>query len=153
MNNAGNISLPKKIRLAPMRFMYVLTSIIALPLGLMMVLTPEVLTDSLGWVLDEPLFPGAYGGCLIAFGILCALGWRSPITFAPVLLFQFTYKLSWLLLVWAPLWIKGELPDYHIFYTVGMVTAMLIDIYVVPFRYLLRKESSTLVQSGKSYGS
>jgi len=118
-----------------------------LPLGLMMVLTPEVLTDSLGWVLDEPLFPGAYGGCLIAFGILCALGLRSPVRFAPVLFFQFTYKLSWLLLVWVPLLVKGELPDYHGFYTVAMVSAMLIDIYVVPFRYLLRKESPTLAQS------
>jgi hypothetical protein len=48
-----------------MCFMYALTFIVALPLGLMMVLTPKVLTDSLGWVLDEPLFPGAYGGCLI----------------------------------------------------------------------------------------
>jgi hypothetical protein len=129
-----------------MRFMYALTSIVALPLGLMMVLTPKVLTDSLGWVLDEPLFPGAYGGCLIAFGILCALGFRSPIKYAPVLFFQFTYKLSWFLLVWIPLWLKGELPDYHVFYTIGMVSAMLIDIYVVPFRYLLRKESLTEAQ-------
>ena len=147
MSNADNNSLSKKIRLGPMRFMYALTSISTLPLGLMMVFTPEVLTDSLGWVLDEPLFPGAYGGCLIAFGILCALGLRSPVTFAPVLFFQFAYKSSWLLLVWVPLWVKGELPDYHGFYTVAMVSAMLIDIYVVPFRYLLRKESPTLAQS------
>ena len=140
VSNTDNNSLSKEMRLGPMRFMYAFTSILCLPFGLLMILAPKVLTNSLGWVLEEPLFPGAYGGCLIAFGILCALGVRSPVKFAPVLLFQFIYKLSWFLLVWVRLWAKGELPDYQIVFTVLMVSAMLIDIFVVPFRYLLRKE-------------
>lgn len=143
MNSGNNIYPPEGIRLGPMRFMYALTAVGAMSLGLMMTLTPELLTGWLGWVLDEPLFPGAYGGCLIAFGILCALGFRSPIKYAPVLFFQFTYKSAWFFLVWLPLWFKGELPDYHLIYTIAMVGAILVDVYAVPFGYLFKKESSS----------
>jgi len=145
MNNvestAQNIAQSEGMRIGAMRFMYAVTCIGALPLGLVMILAPEMLTNSLGWVLEEPLFPGAYGGCLIGFGILCAMGFRSPVKFAPVLFFQFTYKSFWFFLVWVPLWFNGLLPDYHFWYTFGMVGAILIDIYAVPFGYLLKKES------------
>lgn len=141
MNYTENIAQTEEMRLGAMRFMFAATSIIALPMGLIMVMAPEIFTNWLGWVLEEPLFPGAYGGCLIAFGVLCGLGYRSPVKFSPVLFFQFTYKLAWFLLVWVPLWLNGELPDYHVWFTFGMVGAMLIDVYAVPFGYLLRKDS------------
>ena len=107
----------------------------------MMMLAPEMLTDSLGWVLDEPLFPSAYAGCLIAFGILSILGYQSPVKYAPVLFFQFTYKTAWIVLLWLPLFFKGELPEYHLYYSIGMFGAALYDLYAVPFAYLLKKES------------
>ena len=56
MSNAENITPSNEIRLGPLRFMHAFTSIIALPLGLVMVLAPDVLTESVGWVLEEPCF-------------------------------------------------------------------------------------------------
>jgi len=140
MNDVTSPAQEQKFNLGGMRFMYAITSIGALPLGLLMCISPELLTSWLGWVFNEPLFPGAYGGCLIAFGILCGLGFRSPVKFAPVLFFQFVYKSSWALLVWVPLWLNGELPEYHLAYTIGMMGAIVIDLFVVPFGYFFKKE-------------
>ena len=141
MNHADSIVQTYNIKVGVMRLMFALTAVMTLPAGLLMMLAPEVLTNTFGWVLDEPLFPGAYGGCLLAFGVLCILGFRSPVKYAPVLFFQFTYKTAWILMVWLPLWIRGELPEYHLIYTAMMVFAAAVDLYAVPFRYLFKKES------------
>ena len=133
--------LDGNFRIGWMRFMYAITLVGAGALGLSILLIPEVLTDLLGWPFPEPLFPGAYAGCLVAFGILCALGLRSPIKFAPVLFFQLCYKTTWVALVLVPLWMRGELPSYHWLLTLFFVVAIVGDLIAVPFGYLFRKSA------------
>ena len=133
--------LEGNFRIGWMRFMYAITSVGAGGLGLAMLLIPEVLTDLLGWPFPEPLFPGAYAGCLVAFGILCALGLRSPIKFAPVLFYQLCYKLIWVAFVLIPLWMRGELPSYHMLFTSFMVLAIILDLVAIPFGHIFRKSN------------
>ena len=133
--------LEGNFRIGWMRFMYALTLGGAGGLGLAILLAPEVLTDLLGWPFPEPLFPGAYAGCLIAFGILSALGLRSPVKFAPVLMFQLCYKSTWVALVLVPLWMRGELPSYHGLLTLFFVVAIVGDLIAIPFRHIFRKSA------------
>jgi hypothetical protein len=133
--------LDGNFRLGWMRFMYAFTLVAAGSTGLAILLAPEVLTDLLGWPFPEPLFPGAYAGCLVAFGILSALGLRSPIKFAPVLLFQLCYKVTWVALVIIPLWMRGELPSYHGVVTMFMIVAIIGDLIAVPFAYFFKKSA------------
>ena len=133
--------LAGNFRLGWMRFMYAITLVAAVGTGLAILLVPEVLTDLLGWPFPEPLFPGAYAGCLVAFGVLSALGLRSPVKFVPVLFFQFCYKVTWVALVLLPLWMRGELPSYYGLLTFFMVIAIVGDLIAVPFAYLFRKSA------------
>ena len=133
--------LDGNFRIGWMRFMYALTLVAATPLGLAIFLAPELLTELLGWPFPEPLFPGAYAGCLVAFGVLSALGLRSPIKFAPVLFYQFCYKLIWVVFVLIPLWMRGELPSYHMLFTFFMVLAIILDLVAVQFGHLFRKSN------------
>ena len=133
--------LDGNFRLGLMRFMYALTAVAAGITGLAMLLAPEMLTALLGWPFPEPLFPGAYAGCLVAFGILCILGYRSPIKFAPVLFFQLCYKSTWVVLVFIPLWMRGELPSYHWLLTFFLVSAIALDLVAVPFGHIFKKSA------------
>ena len=133
--------LDGNFRIGWMRFMYAITLVAAGGLGLAILFAPEALTELFGWPFPERLFTGAYAGCLIGFGILSALGLRSPVKFAPVLLFQFCYKLTWMLFVFLPLLMSGELPPYYGLLTFGMAIAIPLDLIAVPFGYLFRKSA------------
>jgi hypothetical protein len=133
--------LDGNFRLGWMRFMYAFTLVAAGSTGLAILFVPEVLTNLLGWPFPEPLFPGAYAGCLVAFGILSAFGLRSPVKFAPVLFYQLCYKVTWVALVIVPLWMRGELPSYHWLVTFFMVGAIVGDLIAVPFTYLFKKSA------------
>ena len=133
--------LEGNFRIGWMRFMYAIILVAAGGTGLVILLAPEVLTDLLGWPFPEPLFPGAYAGCLVAFGILSALGLRSPVKFVPVLMFQLCYKSTWVALVIVPLWMRGELPSYHGLVTFFMVSAIIGDLVAIPFGHIFRKSN------------
>jgi hypothetical protein len=133
--------LDGNFRIGWMRFMYAITLVAAGGTGVAILLAPEVLTDLLGWPFPEPLFPGAYAGCLVAFGILSVLGLRSPVKFVPVLFFQLCYKVTWVALVFLPLWMRGELPSYYGLVTMFMVVAIIGDLVALPFAYLFKKSA------------
>jgi hypothetical protein len=128
-----------KIMVTPLRGMYFVTLIGVVPLGLIMMTSPETLDRFFGWKVTDPVFAGAYGACLLAMGILCALALRSPTKFMTVLFYQFCYKLSWFIFVWFPLTLSGEYPDGLWLYTSVMFAAILVDIVVVPFPYIFKK--------------
>ena len=106
MTQTEDVVQQHNIHIGAMRIMFALTAVAALPCGWIMMLAPELFTAWLGGVFNKPLFPGAYGSCLTAFGVLSALGFRSPIKYASVLFFQFTYKWSWILLAWLTLMVQ-----------------------------------------------
>ena len=133
--------LPGEVRLGWLRFMYAGTMVAAGGTGLLALLAPEVLTRLLGWPFPEPLFSGAYFSCLFAFGILGALGLRSPTKFIPILLFQFCYKVTWLLFVIVPLWFRDQLPSYYLLLTVLFILTIIGDLIAVPFPYIFRKKT------------
>jgi len=128
-----------KIMVTPLRGMYLFTLSGVVPLGLIMMISPETFDPLFGWKVTDPVFAGAYGGCLLAMGILCALGLRSPTKFMTVLFMQFCYKVSWFIFVWFPLTLSGGYPDGLWLYTSMMFIAIVIDIVVVPFPYIFKK--------------
>jgi hypothetical protein len=92
------------------------------------------------WLFNSPtprITYGIIGSVFLSFAILSILGLKNPIKFAPVLLFQLTYKIIWLLGVILPMIISGEfylgaLPavSIYILYVIG-------DIIAIPFSNIL----------------
>lgn len=118
----SNVSLS---RLYLMRAVYLLNFVL---MGLDV--WPVLLTHSGEWDLHE----GAAYSLWAALSLLSVLGLKYPLQMLPLLLFQFTYKFVWLLLV--------EWPDWQTIKSSEMMQAMLIgfviELFIIPWTYVFR---------------
>ena len=102
----------KRVALEVVGWTLVVAGIAALVLpgpGLLMLLAPARVDE---WLFAGGLAPDAgaavLGSVWLAFAALAVAGLFRPVTFSPVLLVQFAYKLIWLLAVAAPAVAAGE---------------------------------------------
>lgn len=118
----SNVSL---FRLYLMRAVYLLNFVL---MGLDV--WPALLTHSGAWDLHE----GAAYSLWAALSLLSVVGLKYPLQMLPLLLFQFTYKFVWLLLV--------EWPDGQSIKSSDMMQAMLIgfvvELFIIPWAYVFR---------------
>ncbi|MES2328713.1 MAG: hypothetical protein V4539_03855 [Bacteroidota bacterium] len=84
----------------------------------------------------EPI-PGIAYSFWAAFSLLAILGIIHPLKMLPLLLVQFTYKLIWSIVVAYPIWAAGKLPASHELTNI-MVKGFLLDIFIIPWPYVLR---------------
>jgi len=128
----------KNVRIGWLKFMYIWNIVISGGGGIGIIFLPK-LTH---WLFNSPtpqITYGIIGSVFLSFAILSILGLRDPVKFAPVLLFQLTYKIIWLIGVVIPMIISGE------FY-IGAVPAVAIyilyiigDIIAIPFSNVLKR--------------
>lgn len=88
---------------------------------------PALISHSSPW---DPV-RGAAQSLWAALSLLSILGLRHPLQMLPLLLFQFTYKAIWLLLVALPQWaaFKG------LGITQAMAIGIVLDTVVIPWAY------------------
>lgn len=131
--------LDKKIRL--MKIMYILTIVVAGGMGVAMLVAKAEVSDAMGFPRHiEPLLGGVAASVYFSFGALSLLGYRAPLKFAPVLLLQLTYKVTWFIAVILPLVIADDLPDYAPFMMAVFAVFVIGDLFALPFKTLFNGE-------------
>jgi hypothetical protein len=125
-----------QVRWGWLKFMYVLTVLIAGPFGLGIVFAPDFVRSVCRMPSQDPVVFGITGSVYLAFALLSLLGLRSPLQVSPVLLLQLAYKVIWLFAVVVPLSLRGEFPTWAILYLVIFIVFVIGDIVAIPFRYV-----------------
>ena len=128
-----------KVHSNRLRFMYVYTIVAAGVLGLGFLIAPGAMLSALGMPVEEPYLAGIAYSVWFAEGVLFAIGLRSPVKFAPVLLLQLTYKLIWFVAIIVPHLMAGRLPTFAITMSALYVTFVIGDITAIPWRYIFTK--------------
>ncbi len=128
----------QNVRWGWLKMMYLYSVAIAIAFGLGILLPPDMMISVFKLPPPEPIMFGITGGADLSVGIcaLFALALNAPLKFAPVLFFQLTYKLLWLLFVILPILFKGELQGYGWFLLVTYLTFIVGDSIAIPFAYI-----------------
>jgi hypothetical protein len=71
-----------------------------------------------------------------ALGLLMGLGLRYPLQMLPVLLFEFLWKLTWLLMIAIPLWKAGGLNADYKETAIDCLFGMVLMPIVIPWKYV-----------------
>jgi hypothetical protein len=79
---------------------------------------------------------GVVNCMLVAFWVLALFGLRYPLQMLPVLLWEFMWKMVWLLVVGLPAWRSGQMDAATQANAFACIFALLIPL-VLPWRYLL----------------
>ncbi len=119
--------------------MYVYTIVGAGGIGLAFLIAPSTMLSLLMFPAEEPILAGIAYSVWLAFGILSAIGLRSPLKFAPVLLLQLTYKVIWFVAVIIPQLLLGPLPLFATVLSGIYATYVIGDIIVIPWQHLFAK--------------
>jgi hypothetical protein len=127
----------KKINFKWLKFMYIWNIVISGGGGLGIIFLPNLTK----WLFNAPtpkITYGIIGSVFLSFAIISILGLKNPIKFAPILLFQLTYKIIWVIGIIIPMIIAGE------FY-IGALPAVIIyafyiigDFIAIPFSNILK---------------
>ena len=126
------------VRWGWLKLMYTLTAFFAGVYGLCIILIPEQMKTIFHTSCDQ--FPyGILGSVFLAFGLLAILGLRAPLKFVPILLFQLTYKVVWLVGVILPLLITGKFSAAHTPTVALFVLFIVGDLIAIPFRHVFVK--------------
>lgn len=131
-----------------LRVLFALNALGAGGCGLLVLTAPELAAEYLfagDFVPDES---SRVLGCIwVALGLVSIAGLLRPVTFCPVLVIQFVYKLAWLLAIGAPAFAKGE--------TVPAILALIFGGWVVavgvtvPWRILFSRSRQSAVSTSQ----
>jgi hypothetical protein len=126
-----------------MRFQYWMTATIATVLGLVVMFIPEITKEYFMFKEQDQVVFGISGAVYFAFGVLSILGIRNPLKWLPILLLQFTYKVTWFIGVIGLLAVRGELDiRSSIWLICGYAVFVAGDIWAIPFRYVLANDDT-----------
>lgn len=128
---------PPKLRLVLMRGLYLLTFIGLAFEAWDYLLHPEELIDYI---------TGVTFSFWATYATLMGLGVRYPIKMLPLLFLQLAYKATWALAVYLPMESAGNVtPEAESFYQI-CITAVIIDIVVIPWGYVFNNYIRTFFQ-------
>ncbi|HEX9671289.1 MAG TPA: hypothetical protein VGC93_17610 [Thermoanaerobaculia bacterium] len=116
------------LRLYLMRSLYFLTFV-----GVGMDVWPALINHGKPW---DPMHGVAFS-FWAAYSALMGLGIRYPLAMLPLLILQLFYKSVWLLAVALPLSSAGQLDPIASGLTKGFVGAVVADLIVIPWPYVL----------------
>jgi len=138
------------VRWAWLKFMYILTIVVAGGSGLGIILFPGAYVMSSRMPKQDPIVFGVTGSVYLAFAILSILGLRSPLKFAPILLLQLFYKVIWFIGVILPLLFVKPFPMYGILFIIIFAIFIIGDLIAIPFSYVFtNKQISELTPQGR----
>jgi len=124
-----------------LKLMYALIIVIEIPLGLFMLIAPDLFISLMGFPTpQDPIVYGVAASVWLAFGIISLLALRNPMKFVPILLFQFTYKCIWFIGIILPLAITDTIEMYGILMIIVFAGIMLGDVLVIPWKDVLKRE-------------
>lgn len=115
-------------RLWVMRAMYLIMAV-----GLGLTIWPLIISHNS----DLPRMTGVAFALLGTIGLLALLGLLHPLRMVPLLLFELTWKVIWLVAFALPRWLDGTL-DEGMRSTVFDTSLGAILIFVIPWRYVFR---------------
>lgn len=115
-------------RLWVMRAMYLIMAV-----GLGLTIWPLIISHNS----DLPRMTGVAFALLGTIGLLALLGLLHPLRMVPLLLFELTWKVIWLVAFALPRWLGGTL-DEGMRSTVFDTSLGAILIFVIPWRYVFR---------------
>ena len=113
-------------RLYSLRAVYLIIA-----LGLALVVWPSVIHHAEPWGLSQ----GVVKCMLAAFSLLCVLGIRYPLQMIPVLLWELTWKIIWLLVVALPAWQSGTMDEAIIGTVIECMVVVIIPL-AMPWKYV-----------------
>lgn len=120
---------------------YLCIMVVEIPMGLMMLIVPDLFIDLLGFPKpQDPLIFGVCASVWLAFGVLSILGFREPMKYVPVLLFQFTYKVIWFIGVVLPWVLTSTIQMYGILMIAMFAAFVAADIIVIPWKTFFERE-------------
>ena len=115
------------LRLYLLRAMYLLIAV-----GQGLIQWPLILHHTHPWV----LMSGVGHSMLAALSLVCLIGLRYPLQMLPVMIFEISWKLIWLIAVAVPLALANQI-DADTLDSVKACLGVAIVIAVVPWRYVL----------------
>lgn len=115
-------------RLYLLRALYLLVAV-----GLGVVVMPSVIHHKEPWELQQ----GVVQCMLAAFWASAILGLRYPLQMLPVLIWELLWKCTWLGVVAAPLWIRGQM-DEPTWGVASAVLGVVIIPFVIPWKFVLK---------------
>ncbi len=121
------------VRLFWLKVLYVYTVVVAGAVGLGALLAPEAIAAAFRMPAQDPFVLGVAGASWLAFGVVAAVGFRSPIAFSPIFLVQLCYKALWLVAVFLPQSLKGPLPFYSWVLAAVFASYVVLDLVAIPF--------------------
>jgi len=130
------------IRTGWLKLLYVYTLLGAGGTGLLILFTPQSFMQFFSMPATEPYFFGAVGSVFLAFAVVAALGLRSPLTFAPMLLVQLLYKIAWFAFVFIPRLLQGSIPFYGWFVAAVFLSYIILDVIAIPFRWVFSNKAA-----------
>jgi hypothetical protein len=101
-------------------------------LGIGLMIWPSIITHKL----STPHMTGVAWALLGTIGLLALLGIRYPLQMIPLLLFELTWKVIWLIAFALPLWLAGNLDGAHRNSVVDTSVGLLL-LFVIPWRYVI----------------
>ncbi len=128
------------IRWGWLKAMYFYTLFGAGGFGLALLVFPATVQSMLRLPPQDTAVLGLYGSVLLASGLMAIPALRSPLKFAPLLLFQLVYKPIWLAVVAVPLFVKAQFPLYVVLISAVFLTYIVGDLIAIPFSYLFSKK-------------
>lgn len=104
--------------------------------GLWVLLAPGSFAAAFGMPPQDPYILGVAGGVWLGSGVVAAVGLRAPLVFAPIFLIQLGYKSLWLVAVFLPHGLRGDLPGYSWMLAAIFASYVVLDLVAIPFRRL-----------------
>ena len=132
----NNIDLKLKLKI-----MYIITIFGVGSFGLMMLIAPSFAIALFSQPAQDLYIYGVSAAVWATFGLLAILGFRDPIRYMPILLFQFVYKLIWVFGVFLPNVIDDGAQFYTIFLLIIFIFFIVGDLLILPFKELFKGES------------
>ena len=100
---------------------------------------PAILHHARPWDFWQSVGMSFFG----ALTLLCLLGVRYPVRMMPLLIFEFTWKLIWVLAAWLPSYLAHALtPDIADSFG-GIFPGVVIVPLVLPWGYILKRYAAT----------
>ena len=134
---------PQSIRLSWIKILYFYTLLGAGGFGLLILIAPQFYLQLFAIPAIDPFFLGAIGSVFLAFGVIAAIGLRSPLSFAPIFLVQMAYKVAWFAFVFFPHLLQGSIPLYAWIMAVIFLSYIILDIIAIPFQCIFSTKALT----------
>lgn len=84
------------------------------------------------------MWHGVAMSCLGALTALALLGIKYPVRMLPLLLFEFAWKLLWVLAVWLPLWVGNRVDPDNADVAFSIFLGVVLVPIVLPWGYVWR---------------